>query len=127
MSGQRCLGSSWGKASYRICSSIQWPQDLLGTFQDGELGGISDVDRKVLCRLCQPQKALNLITDVAEASRLAAVAIDRQVFSTESLLHEVRNDSAIIELHARAIRIEDANNAGVHFVIAVIRHGERLR
>ena len=75
-----------------------------------------------LRRSGQPHESVDLIADVAEASGLVAVAVNRQVFAQQSLLHEIGNHSSVIHLHARPIGIEDADNARVHFVIAVEGH-----
>src|SRR6266852_396262 len=66
-------------------------QYVAGTFQDGELGGVSEVNRQMLSGVGEPQKAFNLIADVTEAASLAAVAVDREVFAAQRLLHEVGN------------------------------------
>ena len=78
-------------------------------------------------RLCQPQQAVDLVTHIAEAARLAAVPVNGQIFATQRLFHEVGDDPAVIELHARSIGIKDACDTRVQFVIAVVGHGQGLR
>ena len=36
------------------------------------------------------------------------------------------HDAAVVELHARAVGVEDADDAGIDFVIAVVGHGDGL-
>src|SRR5580692_6082952 len=80
----------------------------------------------MLRRLGQAHETVNLIADVAETASLAAVAVHRQVLATKCLLHEVRNDAPIIQLHAWPVGVEDSHNARVHVVIAMVRHGHGL-
>src|SRR5580693_10444083 len=80
----------------------------------------------MLRRLGQAHETVNLIADVAKTASLAAVAIHRQVLATKRLLHEVGNHTPIVELHARPVGIEDAHDARVHVVIAMVRHGHGL-
>ncbi len=78
-------------------------------------------------RFRQTQEAVDFVADVAEAAGLAAIAVHREVLAAQGLLHEVGNDAAIVQLHARAIGVEDAHDAGIHFVIAMVGHGEASR
>src|SRR5580692_6327131 len=80
----------------------------------------------MLRRLGQAHETVNLIADVAKTASLAAVAVHRQVLATKRLLHEVGNHAAVVELHARPVGIEDAHDARVHIVIAMVRHGHGL-
>ena len=50
----------------------------------------------------------------------------RQVLAANCLFHEIGNDPAIVELHSRAVRVENAYDASVHFVIAPVSHGHRF-
>src|ERR1700674_154091 len=77
-------------------------------------------------RLGQPHETVYFIADVAEAASLAAVAVHRQVLPTKRLLHEVRDDAPVVELHARPVGIEDPRNARVNFVVAMVGHGHRF-
>src|SRR6266496_4681801 len=74
----------------------------------------------------QPDEPVDFVTYVAKASGLAAVAIYGQIFSPQSLLHEVGDHAAVVQLHARAIGIENPRDPGIHLVITVIGHGRRL-
>jgi len=46
--------------------------------------------------------------------------------ASERLGKEVRNHAAIVDAHPRSVRVEDADDAGVESVGAVVGHGERL-
>src|SRR5438270_4712539 len=80
----------------------------------------------MLVGLRQGNEAVNFVTHVAEAARLVAIAVNRERFAAQSLLHEIGDDASVIELHARAVGIKDANDARVHFVITVVGHGYRF-
>ena len=64
--------------------------------------------------------------DVAEAARLRAVAVDRERLAAQRLHDEVRDDAAVARPHARAVGVEDADDARVDAVVAVVRHRDRL-
>src|SRR5579872_667497 len=71
----------------------------------------------------KPEKAVDCIAQVAEAAGLAAVTIDCEVIASQRLLHEVRDDAAIVESHARTVGVENARDVRVHSVVAMVRHG----
>src|ERR1700733_762994 len=71
-------------------------------------------------------EAVDFVADVAEAASLAAVAVDGEVFAAQSLLHEIRHHAAVIQLQAGSVRVEDAHDARIDLVIAVIGHGYGL-
>src|SRR5580658_5412682 len=75
-------------------------------------------------RSCQTQNSVDLIAYVAEAPRLAAIAIDGKVLSTQRLPHEVWNYAAVVDLHARSVGIEDAQNSGIDLVVTAKGHGD---
>src|SRR5579872_4361120 len=77
----------------------------------------------MLRRLGQPYESIDLVADVAKTASLAAVAVHCQVLAAKRLFHEVGNDTAIVQLHARAIGIKDSNNTRIHVVIAMVGHG----
>ena len=63
------------------------------------------------------------VGDVAEAASLFAVAVDGDGFADERLVEKIGESAAVIQTHARAVGIKDADNAGVEAVVAVIGHG----
>src|SRR5580704_75113 len=96
---------------------------MLGALEDGELVGVADIDRQMFGGLGKAHEAVDFVADIAEAAGLAAVAVDGEVLAAESLLHEIRYYAAIIQLQARTVGVEDADDARIYFVIAVIGHG----
>ena len=73
----------------------------------------------------QADQAFDQVVDIAEASCLLAVAIKCYVFALERLNDEVRYDAAIIWVHTRPIRVEDARHLDVEIVLAMIIKEER--
>jgi len=97
---------------------------VLGAFEDGEFVGVADVDGQVFVRFREAKEAVDLVADVAEAASLVAGAVDGEVFAAQGLLHEVRDDASVVELQAWAVRIKDADDARIDFVITVVGHGD---
>ena len=58
----------------------------------------------------QPQKSLNQIIDIAKATRLAAIAIDGDVVTSEGLHDKVTDDTAIIRRHTWAVGIKNTHD-----------------
>src|ERR1700721_1126357 len=80
----------------------------------------------MLVRSRQRQNPFDLITDVAEAPRLAPSTIDGNVLTPKCLLHEIGYHSSVIEFQSRTIGIKDSNDPRIHLSIAVISHVKRL-
>src|SRR5690242_1996583 len=76
-------------------------------------------------------EARDKIVDILKTARLLTAAVNRQRLTFESLHDEIRYDSAVMQAHARPVRVENAHNARVQSVKAMIRHrhgfGEALR
>ena len=66
------------------------------------------------------------VGDVAEAARLLAVAEDRDVLVAQRLAHERRHRAAVVQAHARAVGVEDADDLRVDPVVAVVGHRHRF-
>ena len=77
----------------------------------------------MLAALGETEEALHFVFHITEAAGLSAVAINGQVFAAQRLFHEVGDHAAVIQLHTRAVSIEDAHDARVHAVVAVVSHG----
>ena len=75
----------------------------------------------------EAQDAVDEIGDVAEAARLGAVAVDGEGLASQGLHHEVGDDTAVVGLEPGAIGVEDADEVGVHAVVAVVGHDGSLR
>jgi hypothetical protein len=74
----------------------------------------------------QAHEALDQIVDVAERARLRAVAVDRDVLPAQGLDDEVRDDAPVVRVHARAVGVEDADDADIDLVLAVVVEEQRL-
>src|SRR6476469_1900587 len=98
----------------------------LGELSDSVLIGIADVRWIGIAVHEQTINALDLIGNVAEASRLRAVAVNRDRLVAKGLHDEVRHDAAITRPHPRPVGVEDADDAGVESVKAMVGHRERL-
>ena len=75
----------------------------------------------------EQHQPLYKIVDKTERSCLRAVAINRDRFVLQSLYDEIRNHPPVIRVHFRSIGIEDARDADLEIVLAVIVVEERLR
>src|SRR5262249_11925003 len=62
----------------------------------------------------EAHEALDEIIDVAERTSLQSIAIDREILAAQRLDDEVRNHTAVVDGHARAVGVEDAHEAQVH-------------
>src|SRR5919106_3342242 len=72
-------------------------------------------------------ESANLVVDVAEAPRLAAVAEHSHRLVLERLAQEGRDRPTVVRSHPAAVGIEDPRDARVHALLAVIGHRQRLR
>ena len=60
---------------------------------------------------------------VAEAAGLLAFAEHGERFAAQRLADERGDDAAVVEAHARAVGVEDADDVGIDLVVAVVGHG----
>src|SRR6202011_1983976 len=81
----------------------------------------------MLIGLAKPVDSVNQIRNKTKASGLLAIAVNGDRRSTQRLEYKIRQGAAIIQAHARAIRIEDSHDMGVHSVMPVVRHSRRFR
>ncbi|MDE2237079.1 MAG: ATP-dependent DNA helicase RecQ, partial [Elusimicrobia bacterium] len=103
------------------------PLDRLGQAQDGQLAGVADVDGRLDVGAQQGVDAADQVRDMAEAARLASLAVDGQGFAGEGLGDEIRHGPAVVLAHARPVGVEDAHDAHRHPVGAMVGHGHGLR
>src|ERR1700730_708706 len=85
-----------------------------------EVDGLGVIGRQ------QADDALDEVVDVTEAARLGAVPVHGHRLVLQRLHQEVRHGPPVIDAHPRPKAIKNANDAGVHAVRTVVRHGERL-
>ena len=93
-----------------------------------ELTRVAEVDRpgEVVRRVHHLEQTVDQIVNVAERSRLRAVAVDRDVLADDRLADEVAHDAPIKRVHARAVGVEDSHDANVDVVLPAVIEHERL-
>src|SRR5205807_4272830 len=74
----------------------------------------------------QREEPLDQVVDIAEGAGLAAVAIEGDWRALQGLDDEVGDDAAVIGVHARAVGVEDADDADAQIVLAVIVEEQSL-
>src|SRR2546430_14555290 len=62
------------------------------------------------------------VVHVTEATSLRTVAEHRERLVLEGLAHEGWDRTPVVRPHSRPVRIEDANDRGIHALLAVVRH-----
>ncbi len=127
MSGRRCLGSSTGRG-WKVSVLLE---PVRRTIRSANSLIVSSFGLPMLTgswkSLCESLKMPSIRSETeAEAARLAAVAEDGDRLALERLADEGGNDAAVLEPHARAVGVEDADDLGVDLVIAMIGHRHRL-
>ena len=65
--------------------------------------------------------------DVTERARLRPVAEDRDRPVLQRLAQERRDRAAVVRAHPRPVGVEDPHDRGVHALLAVVGHRQRLR
>ena len=88
--------------------------------------GLPRLTGQVLARLSEEHDPADEVVHEAEAPRLRAVAEDGDRLAVERLAQERRDRAAVVRAHPRAVRVEDPDDRGVHALLAVVRHRERL-
>src|SRR5215210_2223026 len=100
--------------------------DGLRELLDRELVGVAEVHRQVLAALGEQVETADQVVDVTKAARLRAVAEDGDRLVLERLPHEGRDRAPVVRAHARPVGVEDADDRGVHALLLVVRHRQRL-
>ena len=98
----------------------------LGQLQDRELVRVPDVHRPDVVGVEQRDEPADLVVDVAERPRLLAVAVHRERLAPHRLHEEVRHHPPVGGPQPRTVGVEDAHDAHVEVVAAVVRERERL-
>ena len=100
-------------------------EDGLGELEDGGFVVVADVDGADEANLFHHGFcAVDEVVYVAEGAGLLAFAEDGDGFAFKGLEDEVGDDAAVVEGHAGAVGVEDADDADVYFVLAVVVHHE---
>ena len=102
--------------------------DHFGQLEKGDLVGIAEVEH--FARQCviggEPVDAVDEIVNEAEAPRLPAVTVYRQGDARQRVGDELRNDATVSRAHARAVRVENSDDARVQPVRAMVGHRQRF-
>jgi len=107
--------------------SADFFEHFFGELEHGEFAGVADVDRAGERRVVhEADEALDQVVHVAERAGLGAIAVDGEILAAQGLDDEVGNDAAVIGMHARAVGVENPDDADVHAVLAVVVHEEGL-
>ena len=100
--------------------------DGLRELEQRELVRIADVHRLVIAGLGEADDAVDQVADEAERTGLGPVAEDGDRPVLQRLAHEGRDGAAVVRAHPGAVGVEDADDRGVHALLAVVGHRERL-
>ena len=98
--------------------------DGFGELEHGHFSRVADVHGERGVAHHEAIDSFNKVGAITEAAGLAAVAEDGHGFAAEGLADEGGDDAAVVEAHAGAVGVKDADDAGLHFVFAVVSHGE---
>jgi hypothetical protein len=102
------------------------PQHCLGQLPDGELVGVAHIGGFHPVTEKEPHDPVDKIRGVAEGASLGSIAVHRERLTPERLHDEIRNHPAIAGAHPGPVGVEDPDDPGVHLVVAMVGHGERL-
>src|SRR6266542_4355568 len=100
--------------------------NCLREFQDRKLLRVAEVHRQMLAAGGKQLEPANEVVHVTEAARLRAVAEDRDRLVLERLAREGRDRAAVVGAHPGPVGVENPHDRGVHPLLAVVRHRQRL-
>ena len=72
----------------------------------------------------QPDQSLHQVVHVAEGPRLGAGAVERQRLAAQGLDDEIADHPAVIGQHAGPVGVEDAHDANLHAMHALVVKAE---
>src|SRR5207247_2077831 len=98
-------------------------ENEFGELDDGGFFGVADVDGLGEVGLHDGGQAADGVGDEAEGAGLGAIAGDGDGVVLEGLADEIGDDAAVGGVHARAVGVEDSDDAGVGATFAVVGHG----
>ena len=127
MSGWRTWGSSVGSASKTI-SERDSVTSITTSASSSRVNscGLPMLIGSWTLGLGHRDVAADLVVDVAEAARLAAVAEHGQRLVLQRLAQEGRDRAAVVRAHPRAVGVERPDDPGVDALLAVVGHRQRL-
>ena len=102
-------------------------EDEFGQFEHGELAGVAEVHgADDLFLLHEADEAVDQVVDEAEGPGLGSLAVHGEVVALEGLDDEVGDDAPVVGEHAGAVGVEDADDADIDAVLAVVVKEEGL-
>eukprot|EP00197_Chlamydomonas_leiostraca_P003887 CAMPEP_0202867288 /NCGR_PEP_ID=MMETSP1391-20130828/9101_1 /ASSEMBLY_ACC=CAM_ASM_000867 /TAXON_ID=1034604 /ORGANISM="Chlamydomonas leiostraca, Strain SAG 11-49" /LENGTH=416 /DNA_ID=CAMNT_0049547319 /DNA_START=82 /DNA_END=1333 /DNA_ORIENTATION=+ len=113
-------------AEHNLRLGVDHLLDQVGQLQHRELAGVAHVEGARVRPLHHGDHAVDEVADVLEGARLRAVAVHGQRLAGQRLRHKVGHHAPVVQRHARAVRVEDADDAHVGAVLAPVVHGQRL-
>lgn len=100
--------------------------DLLGELPDRQFLRVADIDGIISIAHHQPINAFNQVRAITKTAGLLAFSKDGYRLILERLADKRRNHSPIIETHSRTVRVKNAHNACIYFVLTMIGNSKRL-
>eukprot|EP00754_Rhynchopus_humris_P039921 Rhum_TRINITY_DN22999_c0_g1::Rhum_TRINITY_DN22999_c0_g1_i1::g.176756::m.176756 len=100
--------------------------DKLGELLHRVLVGVAHVHRRGDVTVHHRVDAVHQVVHELERPGLLARAVDGQRLALQGLDDEVRHDTAVVRVHARPERVEDAHHADVHVVLLLVGVHHRL-
>ena len=85
---------------------------------------VPDVDRHVLVGVERGDNPFDQVIHIAEGAGLVSFSIDGKRLAEQRLFQQIGQGAAVLQVHARTISIEDAYNAGIDVMKAMIGHGQ---
>ena len=74
----------------------------------------------------EAENSIDEVGDIAETPRLRAITKNRQRLAPQSLSDEGRHHATIVETHAGAVGVKNSDDVGIHPVVAMVGHRDRL-
>src|SRR4051812_39908197 len=96
--------------------------DFLCKIPDGNFIWVPNVDRQCIIAVQQSENSFYLVVNKAKRTGLASVAKNCQVFASQCLSDESRNNTTVIESHSRPISVENPYNSGFYAVKSMVGH-----
>mmetsp|Transcript_3626 Transcript_3626/g.8387 ORF Transcript_3626/g.8387 Transcript_3626/m.8387 type:complete len:204 (+) Transcript_3626:117-728(+) len=101
--------------------------NLLRKVLDAVFVGIAKVDRPVVWAVHELHQTLDEVRHILKGPRLGPVAVDGNVLPLQRLDDEIAHDTAVVGVHPRPERVEDARDADLDVVLVLVGIHHRLR
>ena len=97
---------------------------LFGKLANRELMGIAQIDGPGGVAIHQADQAIDQIVDITKRTTLAAIAIEGDWLTAQGLHDEIAHHTAIVGQHARTVGVEDARDADLAAMHALVIEAE---